>query len=178
LRFVRSAYLIGSDWLLNVLHVLNTKVHKAHQQNLVYLIVRGPRDTHGPRLRQCLQPRGYVHSVSKQVPSADHHVTDVHTNAEIDLLVGRDTRVRFGQGGLRRHRALHGINGASELREDTVACRVRYAAPVVPNEPVEDCAPFGQSLERAHFVSAHEAAVALHICCEDCDEASADFRRV
>jgi hypothetical protein len=48
------------------------------------------------------------------------------------------------------------------------------AAPVVPNDPVEDRAPFGQALERADFVSAHEAAVACHICCEDCYEASAD----
>jgi hypothetical protein len=49
---------------------------------------------------------------------------------------------------------------------------------VFPNEPVEDYAPFGQSLERADLVSAHEAAIALHIRCEDCDEASADFRGV
>jgi hypothetical protein len=48
----------------------------------------------------------------------------------------------------------------------------RYATPVVPNEPVEDRAPFGQPFERADLVSAHEAAVALHIRYEDCDEAS------
>src|SRR5262249_34441614 len=64
-----------------------------------------------------------------------------------------------------------------ELRKDTIARRVRYAAPVFPNEPVEDGAAFGETLERADLVSAHEAAVALDICCEDCDEASADFRR-
>ena len=74
--------------------------------------------------------------------------------------------------------ALYGINGASELRKDTVARRVRYTAPVVPNEPVEDCTAFCQALERADLISAHEAAVALNICCEDRDEASADFGRV
>jgi hypothetical protein len=46
--------------------------------------------------------------------------------------------------------------------------------PVFPNDPVEDRAPFGQTLERADLVSAHETAVALDIRCEDCDEASAD----
>jgi hypothetical protein len=35
-------------------------------------------------------------------------------------------------------------------------------------------APFGQPFERANLVSAHEAAVAFDIRCEDCDEASAD----
>ena len=38
--------------------------------------------------------------------------------------------------------------------------------------------PYGQPFERADLVSAHEAAVALDICCEDGDKASADFRRV
>ena len=56
--------------------------------------------------------------------------------------------------------------------------RVRYAAAVFRDDPVEDCAPFGQALERANLVSTHEAAVAFHICCEDCDEASADHGRV
>ena len=82
------------------------------------------------------------------------------------------------KGGLRLHRALHGFNGAPELRKDAITRRVRYAAPVFSNEPVEDYAPFGQPFERADLVSAHEAAVALDICCEDCDEASADFRGI
>ena len=73
---------------------------------------------------------------------------------------------------------LHGIYSAAKLRKDTVARRVRYAAPVFSNDPVEDRAPFGQTLERADFVSAHEAAVAFDIRCEDCDEASADCHRV
>jgi hypothetical protein len=54
----------------------------------------------------------------------------------------------------------------------------RRGANAYPDEPVKDRAPFGQALERANLVSAHETAVALDICCEDCDEASADFRRV
>jgi hypothetical protein len=77
----------------------------------------------------------------------------VDTNAEADAAVRRDTGVRLGQRCLRLHRALHGFNGAPELRKDTIARRVRYAAPVVPNEPVEDRAPFGQPLERADFVA-------------------------
>ena len=60
------------------------------------------------------------------------------------------------------------------MSKDTIARRVCYAAPVFPNDPVEDRAPFGQPLERADLVSAHEAAVAFDIRCEDCDEASAD----
>src|SRR6516225_320221 len=83
LAFTRRTHLIGPDWLLNVFHLVNTKVHKGHRQHLAHLIVRGPGDTHGSRVRQCLQPRGYVHSVTKQVSSAHHYVADVDTDAEI-----------------------------------------------------------------------------------------------
>jgi len=100
------------------------------------------------------------------------------TDAEVYAAIRCETGVRFGQSGLRIHRALHGVHGAPKLRKDAIASRVRYAAPVVPNEPVEDCAPFGQPLERADLVRAHKAAVALHICCEDCDELPADCHRV
>jgi hypothetical protein len=50
--------------------------------------------------------------------------------------------------------------------------------PVVPNEPVEDRAPFGRPFECADLISAHKAAVAFNICCEDRDEASADCNGV
>ena len=90
----------------------------------------------------------------------------------------RESPICQGQGSLRLDCGLHRLNGATELRKDTVARRVCYAPPMFPNEPVEDRAAFGQALERTDLVSAHETAVAFHICCEDCDEASADFRRV
>ena len=64
------------------------------------------------------------------------------------------------------------------MSKDTIARRVCYAAPVFPNDPVEDRAPFGQSPERADFVSAHETAVSFDIRCEDRDKASADCHRV
>jgi hypothetical protein len=66
----------------------------------------------------------------------------------------------------------------AELREYTIARCVRYAAPVLTNDPVEDRPPFGQPLERADLVGAHEATIALDIRCEDRDKASADWNRV
>jgi hypothetical protein len=89
-----------------------------------------------------LEPRGNVHTVAEEVPSAHHYVADVNPDAEIDALVGRDACIRLGPNSLRVHCALHGINGAPELRKNTVARRVRYTAPVLPNGPVEDRAPF------------------------------------
>ena len=58
---------------------------------------------------------------------------------------------------------------ACELRKNTIARPIRDSPPrAIPSEPVEDCAPFGRPFESDQL---HEAAVALNICCEDCDEA-------
>jgi hypothetical protein len=87
-------------------------------------------------------------------------------------------RLKFASAKAACASTAHGVYSTPELRKDTVARRVRYAAPVVPNEPVEDRAPFGQPFERADLVSAHEAAVAFDIRCEDCDELPDDGLRV
>ena len=173
-----SPDLVCAYRLLNVLYLLNTKVREGHRQDLAHLIVRRTGDTNATRFRQCLQPRRNVHAIAKQVPGADHHVTDVHANAEVDAAVRRETGVRFGQGGLRIHRALHRIHGASKLGKDTIARRVRYAAPMLPNEPIEDRPALGEPLERADLIGTHEPAVALHVCCEDCNQLPADVRKV
>jgi hypothetical protein len=84
----------------------------------------------------------------------------------------------FAKRRLRLYNTFHGLNCTSELGEDTIARRVRYTAPMLPNEPVKDCAPFGQPFQRADLVRTHETAVAFDIGCEDRDEASADCHRV
>jgi hypothetical protein len=142
------------------------------------VLVGNTRNTDAPWLRQRLETRRDVNCVSEQVARSHHHVTDVDTNPKLDAAVGCETGVRFGQGGLRLHRALHRFYSASELGKDNITRRVRYATPVFTNDPVEDRAAFRQTFERADLLSAHEAAVALHISCEDGDETSADFRRV
>ena len=75
-------------------------------------------------------------------------------------------------------RALHRVYSTPELGKDTVTRRVRYTAPVLPNELIEDRSPLSQSLERADFIGAHETAIAFHICCEDCNQLPADIRKL
>src|SRR6266566_2861072 len=52
--FTVRTHLIGPDWLLNVLHLLSTKVHEGHRQDLAHLIARRPGDTHGSGGCHCL----------------------------------------------------------------------------------------------------------------------------
>src|SRR5262245_27708408 len=102
----------------------------------------------------------------------------MHADAEADAAVWFDASIDLGQGCLHLNGALNSLNRASELRKDTVARRVCNAAPMVPDELIKYGSPLSEALERADLVSAHEAAVALDICCEDRDKLPADFRMV
>ncbi|TJW03693.1 MAG: hypothetical protein E5W82_32470 [Mesorhizobium sp.] len=83
--------------------------------------------------------------------------------------------IRFTQGGLRFHRALHGIHSAPELRKHTVPRRVRDAAPVIRNGLVEDRTALGQRLERADLVSTHQSGIAFNVSREDRHQPSPDI---
>src|SRR5262249_27714421 len=66
-RFTRQTHLIRSDWFLDVLYLLKTKVHKGHRQNLAYLIVRRTGDAYASWLCNGLHASSDVHAVTKQV---------------------------------------------------------------------------------------------------------------
>src|SRR5262249_39792727 len=126
-------------------------------------------------LRQSLQARGDIHTITKKITPADHHVTYVNADAEVDALVRRQAAICLGESRLHLNRALHRVDGAGELRKDAVACRIRDPAPVLDNGLVEDRAPLGQPLERPYFVRTHEAAVAFHVSREDCHQPTIEF---
>ena len=90
----------------------------------------------------------------------------------------RETGVCFGQGDLRLYRALHCLYGTSKLGKNAIARRVRYAAPVVRNELIEDRSSVSKPLERADLIGAHQPAVALHVCREDSYQPPGDVRKV
>jgi len=76
----------------------------------------------------------------------------VYANAEADAAIWCETGVRFGQGSLRVYRALHRLYGTSKFGKNAIARCVRYAAPVVHNELVEDRSSLSKPLERADLM--------------------------
>jgi hypothetical protein len=172
------AHLIHPDWLLNVLDALSTKVRKGDRQDLAYLIVRRTGDTHASWLRNALQSCGNVHTVAEQVtqrtPSRRRcgHRCGSSCGHQVAWL-----------SSLRLERPAPPLRTAPPLlrfrtRQGHYRPPCSLCGPLAPNELVEDCAPFSQAFERADLVSSHETAIALNICCEDCDEASADTYRL
>ena len=110
-----------------------------------------------------------VDSVSEQVSRSDHNVAHMHANAVVDAAAWFCAGIDLGQRSLRLHGTFHSVHRTSKLSKDAISRRVRYAAPILPNEPIEYRPTLGQPPERAYLIDAHETAVALHIRCEDCN---------
>jgi hypothetical protein len=49
---------------------------------------------------------------------------------------------------------------------------------VFSNEPIEDRSTLCEAPERADLISAHETAIALHVCREDSHQPPTDTRKV
>jgi hypothetical protein len=78
---------------------------------------------------------------------------------------------------LNRDRASHGIDGARELDQYTVAGGLDDAAPMGSDCRINDLAPMRfQSCERADFISTHQARVAGDIGCENGCKAAFELR--
>jgi hypothetical protein len=147
--FPPPANLVGAYGLLDVLDCLRAEVRELKWQDFPYLIVGHTRNTKPTSLRKRLLSSGDVYPITKQVTGTDHDVTDMHPYAEVDLTVLRNSRVGLGQGILSLHGTPDGIHSATELREHAVACGVGYAAPVRPNEPIQDFPARGKGVRVA-----------------------------
>jgi hypothetical protein len=58
---------VSPDRLLDVLDLLRAEVGEGQRQNLLYLLIGSARDADAARLRQCLQTRRDVHTITKQI---------------------------------------------------------------------------------------------------------------
>ena len=99
------------------------------------------RDAYRTRLGESFETSGDIDAVTEQVLAINHHIANVHANAELHRLVGANTRILRGNRRLHRDRASHGIDHAGEIGDDAVPGGVEDAAPmrrdqVVDNGPV------------------------------------------
>ena len=118
---------------------------------------------HTPRFGQGLKPGADVHGVPEEIAVSNHHVTQMHADAESEA-------ARFGVAitcfwRVCLHRTLNGINDARELGQNAVPCRVRNASAMFGNDPVHDLAVGRHS--SVPVILAHEARITGHVRRED-----------
>ena len=154
------------------------EVRELQRQDFPDLIIGHAGDAQPTGLRKRLQSSGDVHPITEHVSDADHYVTYMHSHAEIDVMALRKGRVGFRQGILSFHGAADRINGATELRQHTVASRVGYTATMRRNLPVEDFPARRKSVQGSDLIGSHEAAIALNVSRENSSQSALHFNGV
>jgi len=79
-----------------------------------------------------------IHGIAEEVVALHHDVAHVDANSKPHRLTGRSLRILLGQGVLHRDRALHGVHGAGEIGDETVARGVEDPTPMRGDQPVDD----------------------------------------
>ena len=135
--------------------------------SLVPIWSHSTRDANGSGLGERLRPGRDIHGIAKQVVALHHDVADVDANPEPHLLVGRSIRILLGDCVLNRNSTLHGVHRAGEGGDETVARRVEDPTPMRGDQAIDYDPVSRERAEGAEFISAHQAAVALDVGCED-----------
>src|ERR1700730_13742608 len=124
-------------WTRDILDRLLARVFVGKRQLVAHLVVRRARDTDTTRSRETLQPRPDVYPIAIDLLAFDHHVAEVHADAELHPAVGCQIGVFSFEYGLYLDRALDRIHHSGELGQDTVAGGVDESAAVLLDETVD-----------------------------------------
>jgi hypothetical protein len=101
------------------------------------------------------------------VVALNDDVADVDADPELHVLTGRSIGILLGDSILHRDSTLHGVDGAGEISDEAIACRVEDPTAMRSDQPIDDCPISREDAKRAHLVPAHEGAVASNIGGED-----------
>src|SRR5205823_14268244 len=105
------------------------------------LVAHDPRDADPARFGQCLQPRRDVDAVAIDVVILGDDVAQIDPDAELDSPLDGDAGIALGHRVLHLDRAMHRVDDAGELDEETVTGGLDDAATMLPDPAVGDLAP-------------------------------------
>ena len=121
------------------------------------------REAHISRLAFVLDAGGDVDAVAENVVAIDDDVADVDADAENNMGAGTRT-IPLRHLFLDRHGTGYGIDGAGELDQHTVACRLDDAPLMSSDCRIDHLAAVSlQCLKRSDLVRAHKSAVASNV---------------
>ena len=164
---------IGANGISDVLEALLAKAGKADINLMHRVIERRTRDADAARLGHRFQARGDVHAVAIDVVFLDDDVAEIDADAKPDLLRFGGALVAIDHSALDHGSALDGIHDAGEFNQRPVAHKLDHAAMEFGYRRIDQfTAATLQPIERAHFVFAHEAAVADHVSGKYCGKPS------
>src|SRR5204862_3027563 len=106
--------------------------------------------------------------IAEDITVLAHDVAEIDAHPKCQPPIFWNCTVSFRHRLLQANRAAHRLNGAGELREDTVSGRLNYAATMLLDpRPDDGSQELLQLLVGPFLVTLHQAAVADDISCED-----------
>src|SRR5262249_10099503 len=134
------AHEIGAHRPRNVLDILLSHILERIGELVPDLISDGARDTNTARLRQRLQPRGYIDAVAIDVSVVDDDSAEIDPDPKDNAPVFGDPGIAVDHRTLQLDRAADGIDDAREFHQHAVAGGLDEAAAMLLELRVEELA--------------------------------------
>ena len=132
----RRTHCIEPHWPVDVLQRTLADVFESEAGLSPDLIERTVREAHSTRFAFTLDACRHIHAIAKDVVVVDDDVTDIDTDAKVDLY--DRSLVSLDHLGLHGHRARYGIYDACKLHQHAVAGRLNDAAIVLGDSRIDD----------------------------------------
>src|SRR5262249_26514536 len=134
------------------------------------VVSNSTRDANPTRLRESLQAGRDINGVAEQVVALNDDVADMDADPKSHRLISRSIGVLLGYRVLNFDATLHGINGAGEIGDEAIACRVEDPTAMRGDQAIDDDPVSRQGAKGADLIEPHQAAVALDIGGKNCRE--------
>ena len=152
----------------DILNRLLAEISEGDPQLVSDLIVRRAGDAKATGLAQSFQAGSDIDAIPEDVAVIYDDIAYIDADAKNDALVLANTRIATEHAALNRNRALHRIDDAAKLDQRPVACRLDDTPMMSGDRGVDQLAAVGfQRRQRAHFIDAHQPAVADDIRSEN-----------
>jgi len=166
---------INPYWPRDVFDALVAHVLEGEREPLADMVADSTRDADTARLSQRLQTRRDIHSVAEDVVLLDEDIAEIDAYAEPDPALLGHVGLAVGHPPLNLDRTSDGVDDALELRQEAIAGVLYNPAPVFLDLRIDQFPEMGlKPLMGPLLVSAHQARIPRHICCQDRGEAAFD----
>src|SRR5262249_14150196 len=159
---------VRTHWPSDIFDALLANVRERVGEFVSDLVTHDARDTDPARLRQRLQPGGYVNAISEDVVVLGDDIPEVDPDTELNPRLGRGARIPLSHPALHFQCAAHRIHKAGKFGKHPIAGILHNAAAVLLDLRIDQFAKMRpEPRVRAFLVYSHQARVSGDISGEN-----------
>jgi hypothetical protein len=111
---------VGPNRLGDILNAMAAKRAVVEGELILNLLVDSVRNAHSTRLGECLEPRGDINAIAEDVLTIYYHIAEIDADPQLETALACDKLVECPRGALHLNGAVHRVDDACEICQQTI----------------------------------------------------------